>query len=76
MERNTITTIDKLEFGDRFYKASDKTRKVYTKVPVRPLKNKYRTLQYGALKDGEKFPNHMTVEIQLVFLRHAETVGA
>lgn len=74
MERNTITTIDKLLIGDRFYKKTDRTKTVYTKVSVKPMANKYRVLTYGALKDGERHPNHMSTDTLLVFLRNTTAV--
>jgi hypothetical protein len=72
MERNTVTTIDVLQMGDRFYKAGNAKKEMYTVVKVKPLKNKYFILVYGALKDGEKYPVHIKKETKLVFVRHAQ----
>lgn len=59
MERNTVTTIDKLEIGDRFYKVGDKKKDVYTKVGI-------TTMQ----KDGERYPMFLNPARQIVFIRH------
>lgn len=75
MERNTITTIDNLQLGDRFYKVADSKKELFTKVHVKPLKNKYTCLKHGAIKDGEKFPVHFKTDTKLVFLRSTVEVN-
>jgi hypothetical protein len=71
MERNTATTIDKLLTGDRFYKAGDKNKEVYTVWDGKTKRTKWQTYKYHALKDGEKYPVAIKATTQIIFLRHA-----
>lgn len=70
MERNTITTIDKLEIGDRFYKLNDKKKVCWTVVEAEKKTTYFRTYRFFAMKDGENFPTPTNKDTQLVFLRH------
>jgi hypothetical protein len=70
MERLTSTTVDKLCIGDRFYKAKDKAKQVWTLVPSKKVVTKYRTYSYSALKDGTKHSEFVNADTQVIFLRH------
>lgn len=67
MERNAVTTIDKLQTGDRFYKTNDKNKTVFTKVDYGLNKEKY-----FAVKDGLHWPDPINKTTPVVFLRHAD----
>jgi hypothetical protein len=73
MNRLTITTVDKLTISDRFYKAKDKSKSIWTLVPSKKLVTKYRTYKHSALKDGTRHPEFVNAETQVVFLRHELT---
>ncbi|WP_346237745.1 hypothetical protein ABDK00_001545 [Niabella insulamsoli] len=70
MERNTITTVDKLQLGDRFYKANDKNKTVLTKVESEIKVTIYRTYRHFAKTDKEKFPQPINANTRVVFLRN------
>lgn len=69
MERNTVTTVDKLNLGDRFYCLSDKKKQPYTVVESKYKITKYQTYKHRALKDGERHPVFLNATKQVVFLR-------
>lgn len=66
MKRNEVTTLDKLQIGDRFYKSGDAKKTVWTlKQPSKNLN------QYDVMKDGETYPRPMKGNAPVVFLRSA-----
>ena len=70
MDTRTIAKISDLKNGDRFYKPKDAKKRMWTVVPVKPKKNKWTTLQFGAVIDGEKFPQYFKSETEVMFMRH------
>ncbi len=70
MERNTQTTIKQLQVGDRFYKANDKKKTVYTVVEAEVKKTHFQTYKHQALKDGEQHPEYFKADTLVIFLRH------
>ena len=74
MDRNTPTTVDQLQTGDRFFKAADKKREMWTMLPVlvKPKKTFYKTYKYQANKDGAPHPDYMNGNTKVIFIRHAE----
>jgi hypothetical protein len=70
--RGTITTIDKLDFGDRFVFAKDKLQRKYTKVHHEARRTQWRTYVYWALEDGKKHPVSLSNTTLLKFLRRPE----
>ncbi|WP_442795334.1 hypothetical protein [Pelobium manganitolerans] len=71
MERNQITEIKNLAPGDRFYKLTDKTKKVYQKVQAKTKTTQYQTYSHFATARGEKFPQPFKSNTAVVFLRSA-----
>ncbi|MFD2961342.1 MULTISPECIES: hypothetical protein [Olivibacter] len=49
MQRNEVSTMEKLTLGDRFYFANDKKRLVWQKVEHAATQTKYRTYKHFAL---------------------------
>lgn len=72
MEKNTKTTIENLQIGDRFYKANDRHKTMFTKVQHESKVTHYQTYQHWALKDAERYPLAMKADTQVVFLRHVQ----
>lgn len=70
MERLTVTTIDKLQVGDRFYKAADRQKAVWTKVQHDVKITNFQTYKYFALKDGSRHPEAISKTTSLIFLKH------
>lgn len=70
MERNTMTTVDKLRIGDRFYRASDKNKTMWTKVEAPVKKTFFQTYRHHARKDGDKYAIDVRSDLQVVFMRH------
>jgi hypothetical protein len=71
MKRNELTTVDKLRIGDRFHKAGDQKKKVWTKVENETKVTNYQTYKHWGLPDGEKWPQALKGNSPVVFLRHA-----
>lgn len=66
MERNKVTTLGKLQIGDRFYKAGDKKKKVWTiKSPGKNLN------EYMVQEDGDPYPRALKGNAPVVYLRSA-----
>lgn len=70
MERNTVTTIDQLRVGDRFYKQSDRKKIVWEKVFHATKKTHFMTYRFFAKQDGMLYPEPIKKSTQLIFLRH------
>lgn len=70
MERHTVTTIDKLISGDRFYKASDKKKQAWQVVPGEVKKTHFQTYRFFAKRDTDKHPTPINKSTPIVFLRH------
>lgn len=49
MKRNEVTTVDKLQIGDRFYFLNDKNKVVWEKVEHEVKATHYRTYSHFAL---------------------------
>ncbi len=65
MERNTKTTLDQLTPGDRFYKAGDSKKELWTKTL-----DEGKSKSFTALKDGQKFAELVRGDLEVIFLRH------
>lgn len=89
MQRLTVTTIDELQIGDRFYKASDKKKVTLVKVEHDVKRTYFRTYrnfcieaaiydaQKGILKPiHERFINPLNKETPVVFLRHETSINS
>jgi protease II len=74
-QARSITTIDKLEIGDRFVFAKDKKQRKFTKVAHEIERNKYTVRVYWALQDGQKYPVSLSSNTILKFLRRPEKTG-
>lgn len=73
MQRNKLTTLDQLAIGDRFHKAGDKKKEVWTVLQIQEQRHKAAT--YEVIRDKERHSDTMTGNKSVVFLRHAtETV--
>jgi hypothetical protein len=73
MEPKTIAQVCRLQIGDRFYRANDSTKKMFTKVEVKPKRGKYIILKDGGLKDGDKKPHYFMPDTPVVFMRHTNS---
>ena len=71
MERNTQTEAKNLRIGDRFYKVTDKGKKVWEMAAHESKQTKYRTYNYWCKGDTDKFPSPINHDTQVIFLRHA-----
>ncbi|MDM8176866.1 hypothetical protein QT327_21365 [Olivibacter sp. 47] len=83
MQRNEMTTMEKLSLGDRFYFANDKKRLVWQKVEHETTQTKYRTYKHFALLASvvdnpcmkEEYKKNLTKAVNkdtaIVFLRRA-----
>jgi len=71
MQRNTRTTIEALEEGDRFYRLGDRGKEVWMKVESAAKQTGYQTYKHFALKDGgnPKYPQAFKNDTPVVFLR-------
>jgi hypothetical protein len=49
MKKNEVTTVDKLQIGDRFYFLNDKNKVVWEKIEHEVKTTKYRTYNHFAL---------------------------
>lgn len=76
MERNKLTTVDQLQIGDRFYKAGDQKKKVWTKVHNQAKVTNYQTYNHWGVPDGEKWPQALKGNSPVVFLRSATESAA
>lgn len=63
MKRNQLTTLEKLQFGDRFHKAGDQKKAVWTLI------RQADHTQYWVIKDMEKYEQKMKGNAPVVFLR-------
>jgi hypothetical protein len=70
MERNTATTVSKLQVGDRFYKKSDKQRLVWEMVAGQMKATHFRHYHYWAQMDNMIRPQALDGKTPVVFLRH------
>lgn len=75
MERNTLTTIDKLQVGDRFYKANDKKKEVWEVVEHETKQTHFQTYRFWATNGKLKYPEPVKKNTVLVFLRSKEVVN-
>lgn len=66
MERNTLTSIENLKIGDRFYKALDKKKEVWEYIS-------YSNKKYHCKRDNELHPTPFSGLMAVRFLRHATT---
>lgn len=73
MERLTQTEVKNLLPGDRFYKASDKSKTVLEIVPEKVKRTQYQTYTVFAKRDNQMHPDPMKSNTQVVFLRHADS---
>lgn len=71
MEKNTLTTVDKLQIGDRFYKAGDRKKELWTKVEAQKKVTYFQTYVHWAKKDKEVHPQALKANSPVIFLRHA-----
>ena len=71
MKSKQLTTVDQLQIGDRFYKAGDQKKKVWTKVHHETKVRNYQTYKHWGLPDGEKWPQALKGNSPVVFLRSA-----
>lgn len=69
MERNTLTTIDKLNVGDRFYKVKDKNKTVWEKVAHEIKQTNYQTYSQFATKGKDPHTYAFRKDAQVIFLR-------
>ncbi len=82
MERNELTTVQKLTLGDRFYKVSDKNKIVFQMVPHEVKKTHFQTYKYFCCeasvidnknnKHKERNFKAINKETPVVFLRHKD----
>jgi hypothetical protein len=83
MNRFEVTTAASLKLGDRFYKKSDKQKKVLQMVTGDPKSTKYRTYRHWCInpawlngKSSNSYINSMKSAIagntEVVFLRHQD----
>lgn len=84
MDRNTVTTADKLELGDRFYFANDKNKVVWQKVEHEIKVTHFQTYKHwcilASVADNPKmhptakatYVKPMRKETKVVFLRRVE----
>ncbi|WP_149913515.1 hypothetical protein [Sphingobacterium cavernae] len=83
MKRNEVTTVDKLQIGDRFYFLNDKNKVVWEKVDFAVKTAHYRTYSHFALlgtyadrvKDSVMRKNNskgMQPDTRIVFLKSKE----
>ena len=70
MLRNTQTTIDKLQPGDRFYKSSDKKKQLWTVVESDKKTTYLLTHKFYGLKDGQRHPEPISTNTLLIFLKN------
>ncbi len=78
MERNTVTTIDQLQVGDRFYKANDKNKRMFQKVKAgsngeKYVRTRYKTYSHFAKADKELHPVMIERTTAVVFIRNANS---
>lgn len=71
MNRGTLTIIEKLQVGDRFHRAGDQKKVVWTKVEHQTKVTNYQAYKHWAVKDGERYPQALKHNSPVVFLRHA-----
>jgi hypothetical protein len=74
MQKNTATKFFRLQVGDRFYKASDRGRKVYEVVEAEKKVTSFRTYSYWAVADGSDELTAFKGDTSVVFLRHNPNV--
>ncbi|QTE37204.1 hypothetical protein J3L18_29555 [Mucilaginibacter gossypii] len=72
MERNTRTIAEKLQIGDRFYKANDKQKTVCQMVEGGEKKTEYRNskLWYLPPNTPPQYPKAIDKNTEVIFLRH------
>lgn len=64
MERNESTTIGRLQFGDRFYKANDKKKKAVWEYVG------YKNKRYECKRDTDLHPTPFKADTEVVYLRN------
>lgn len=74
MEAKTVTTINRLFIGDRFYKLSDAKKIVYERVKSDLKKTKYRTYGFWAKSDTSNEVKVFDGKTRVMFLRTNEPV--
>lgn len=74
MQKFTTTHFYKLIPGDRFYKAKDKSKKVFEVVEAEKKVTPFRTYSYWAKQDGSDVVTAFAGNTEVVFLRHNEAV--
>lgn len=72
MDRGTLTSIMELKAGDRFYRAKDKKKHVFTMIEHEKKVTYYRTYRFWAQQDGFLHPQSFNGTTEVVFLRHKE----
>lgn len=72
LTRGQLTTAGNLSIGDRFYKASDKKKKVLQMVEHETKKTDYQTYNHWCQADDQIKPEAIIAKTPVVFLRHAE----
>lgn len=70
MKRNELTIAGALAIGDTFYKASDKTKKVFERIEGETKQSAFAMYNVTAHKHGSKVPEAMKSNTAVVFLRH------
>jgi len=76
MERMTLTTIDQLKKGDRFFLKTDKQKEVWEKVDSPAIITPYQTYKNFAITDKmlwmkHPIPKAFKSETKVIFLRHS-----
>lgn len=75
MERNTITKVNRLNYGDRFYKVKDKKKKVFELIPGERKTTAFRSYGFFGKADDELHPRPLDGKTDVVFLRHNEAAN-
>jgi|GEM_PF-1564275 len=70
MERNTLTTAKMLQIGDRFYIAKHRKKIIMQMVKGEIKKTYYQTYRYWCQADGDKYPQAIKGDTQVIFLRN------
>lgn len=84
MERNTLTTANLLQLGDRFYKQNDKHKKVLVVVDHKAKQTHWQTYKHWCIPASiydrkhkqeviERYATPVKANTQVIFLRHAES---
>jgi hypothetical protein len=72
MQKGTVTKVNRLNIGDRFYKLKDKKKAVYEMVPGEIKRTAFKTYGYWCQADGDRYPKAINGKTEVVYLRHNE----